>query len=463
MKGAPFLEPPQADPTSLWQLFASVIFLIALVELFLLASYEATFVLLSRSSLEKLVENGVERASAMLKIYEPRHRLRLMARLGEALGVITCALSLLYIVGPIYTSYGLPNYYGFITAFLGTLFAAFLVLSTPRRLRFDDDGEEMSIAILALAFVPLHALLSPFTLVLDRITSGDYSDEDFRAEKEEELRSIVESEGESGVIEESEREMIQGVFGFHDRIVREVMVPRVDMIAIEQSSSVQDLLALIKDKGHSRLPIYKDSLDSILGLVYAKDLLQLLVGRREIDVQTPLVDLIGSASGTMGDVEFIHPPYYVPETKKIDALLNDMRSNRTRLAIVLDEYSGTAGIVTTEDLVEEIVGEIQDEYDDDEELYQWQMPGEVLLANARIDIDDLNELFNSNLPSDGFETLGGFIFDHLGQIPEEMQNFQAESIDFTILKVDGQRIAQVRLKRLEQATSTNTEVKGLRN
>jgi putative hemolysin len=257
--------------------------------------------------------------------------------------------------------------------------------------------------------------------------------------------------------------MIQGVFGFHDRIVREVMVPRVDMIAIEQSSSVQDLLALIKDKGHSRLPIYKDSLDSILGLVYAKDLLQLLVGRREIDVQTPLVDLIGSANGTMGDVEFIHPPYYVPETKKIDALLNDMRSNRTRLAIVLDEYSGTAGIVTTEDLVEEIVGEIQDEYDDDKELYQWQMPGEVLLANARIDIDDLNELFNSNLPSDGFETLGGFIFDHLGQIPEEMQNFQAESIDFTILKVDGQRIAQVRLKRLEQATSTNTEVKGLRN
>jgi len=451
------LEPPQADPTTLWQLFASVIFLIALVELFLLASYEATFVLLSRSSLEKLVENGVARASAMLKIYEPRHRLRLMARLGEALGVITCALSLLYIVHPIYASYGLPNYYGFITAFLGTLLAAFLVLSTPRRLRFDDDGEETSIAVLALAFTPLHAMLSPFTQVLDRLTSGDYSDEDFRAEKEEELRSIVESEGESGVIEESEREMIQGVFGFHDRIVREVMVPRVDMIAIEQESTVQDLLALIKDKGHSRLPIYKESLDNILGLVYAKDLLQLLVGRREIDAQTPLVDLIGHANGTLGDVEFIHPVYYVPETKKIDALLNDMRSNRTRLAIVLDEYSGTAGIVTTEDLVEEIVGEIQDEYDHEEELYQWQVPGEVLLANARIDIDDLNELFNSNLPSDGFETLGGFIFDHLGQIPEEMQNFQAESIDFTILNVDGQRIAQVRLKRLEQGTNTNTE------
>ncbi len=456
MKGVTFLEPPQADLSFLWQLFASSVFFAALLELFLLASYEATFVLLSRSSLEKLNENGVARASLMLRIYEPRHRLRLMARLGEALGVITCALSLLYIVRPLYVSYGLPNSYGFITAFLGTLLAAFLVLSTPRRLRFDDDGEETKIAAMAIAFVPLHAILYPFTQILDRLTSGDYSDEDFRAEKEEELRSIVESEGESGVIEESEREMIQGVFGFHDRIVREVMVPRVDMIAIEQSSSVQDLLALIKEKGHSRLPIYKESLDNIRGLVYAKDLLQLLVGR-QTDTQTPLVDLIDTESGTMGDVGFIHSPYYVPETKKIDALLNDMRSNRTRLAIVLDEYSGTAGLVTTEDLIEEIVGDIRDEYDDEEELYQWQVPGQVLLANGRIDIDDLNDLFNSNLPSEGFETLGGFIFDHLGQIPGEKQNFQAESIDFTIIKVEGQRIAQVCLKRLEPAARADTE------
>ena len=117
MEGATFLEPPQADPSFLWQLFASALFLIALLELFLLASYEANFVLLSRTSLEKLAENGVARASAMLKIYEPRHRLRLMARLGEALGVITCALALLYIVSPLYASYGLPISYGLFRPF----------------------------------------------------------------------------------------------------------------------------------------------------------------------------------------------------------------------------------------------------------------------------------------------------------------------------------------------------------
>ncbi len=445
------MEPPQADPLQFWQLIASAVFLLALLELFLLASYESTFILLSRSSLEKLVENGVPRARAMLKIYEPRHRLRLMARLGEAFGVISCSLSLLYIVHPLYAANGLPPSYSLATSFLGALFAVFLVLSAPRRLRFDEEGEENRIAPLAMAFVPVHAFLAPLTGLLDKLTSGDYSDEDFRAEKEEELRSIVESEGESGVIEESEREMIQGVFGFHDRIVREVMVPRVDMVALEQSATLYDLITQIKEKGHSRLPIYDESLDKIRGIAYAKDLLHLLLlDNGGVDLQTPLKQLIDAPEGS-ATIEFIHAPYYVPETKKIDILLNDMRSNRMRMAIVLDEYSGTAGLVTTEDLVEEIVGDIQDEYDDDEEeFFQWVAPGETLLANARIDIDDINDLLGINLPSDnGFETLGGYIFDHLGQIPAEGQSFQADSLEVTILKVDGQRIGQVQLKRLE--------------
>ena len=185
------MEPPQADPSQLWQLVASAVFLLALLELFLLASYEATFILLSRSSLEKLVENGVPRARAMLKIYEPRHRLRLMARLGEAFGVISCSLSLLYLVHPLYAANGLSPSYSFATSFLGALFAVFLVLSAPRRLRFDEEGEESRIAPLAMAFVPVHTFLAPFTSLLDKLTSGDYSDEDFRAEKEEELRSKI--------------------------------------------------------------------------------------------------------------------------------------------------------------------------------------------------------------------------------------------------------------------------------
>ncbi len=437
------MEPPQVDLSSI--VYAALVGAISLIWLFLVASYETTFAILSKSILEKMIESGVSHARAMLRIYEPRLRLRLMARLGEAIGATVLAFSLFFLAQALLVPYILLSYIPVAVALLGAL-GLFMIVATPRRIRFDEEGEEAHIPVLALAYTPVHALLLPLTNLLELLSSFDYSDEDFRAEKEEELRSIVESEGESGVLEEGEREMIESVFGFHDRVVREVMVPRVDMVAIDQSASLQDLLDLIKDKGHSRLPIYRESLDHIQGLVYAKDLLQILVSRPEVNLATLIEELLTSQQ--VGDLRFTHEPYYIPETKKIDVLLNDLRANRIRLAIVLDEYGGTAGLVTTEDLVEEIVGEIQDEYDEEEELHHWQVPGEVLIANARIDIDDLNGLLSTDLPRAGFETLGGFIYDHLGSIPAEGLVFKANDLELDILKVEGQRIAQVKLRRL---------------
>ena len=433
------MEPPQVDLSLV--AYAALVGTISLVWLFMVASYETTFAILSKSVLEKMAETGVSHAHAMLRIYEPRLRLRLMARLGEAIGSIVLALSLFFLA----QSLTLPSYISAAVALLGAL-GLFMVVATPRRIRFDEEGDEVRVPIVALAYVPVHALLLPLTNLLELLSSFDYSDEDFRAEKEEELRSIVESEGESGVLEEGEREMIEGVFGFHDRIVREVMIPRVDMVAIDQVASLKDLIDLIRDKGHSRLPIYRESLDHIQGIVYAKDLLQILVSRPEIDLATPINQLLTSQQED--DLRFTHEPYYIPETKKIDILLNDLRANKIRLAIVLDEYGGTAGLVTTEDLVEEIVGEIQDEYDEEEALHHWEVPGEVLIANARIDIDDLNKLLSTDLPRTGFETLGGFIYDHLGSIPAEGLAFKVNDLELDILKVEGQRIAQVKLRRL---------------
>ena len=439
------MEPPQVDLSSV--AYAALVGAISLGWLFLVASYEATFAILSKSVLEKMAENGVSHAHTMLRIYEPRLRLRLMTRLGETIGVTVLALALFFLVQALLVPYALSSYIPAAVALLGAL-GLFMIVATPRRIRFDEEGDEVRIPVIALAYTPVHPLLLPLTNLLELLSSFDYSDEDFRAEKEEELRSIVESEGESGVLEEGEREMIESVFGFHDRIVREVMVPRVDMVAIEQSASLQNLLDLIRDKGHSRLPIYRESLDHIQGLIYAKDLLHILVSRPDVDLATPINQLL--ASRQEGDLRFTHEPYYIPETKKIDVLLNDLRANKIRLAIVLDEYGGTAGLVTTEDLVEEIVGELQDEYDEEEELHHWQVPGEVLIANARIDIDDLNELLSTDLPRAGFETLGGFIYDHLGSIPAAGLVFTVDPLDleFDILKVEGQRIAQVKLRRL---------------
>lgn len=433
------MEPPQVDLSLI--AYTALVGTISLVWLFVVASYETTFAILSKSVLEKMVEGGVSHTQAMLRIYEPRLRLRLMTRLGEAIGIIVLALSLFFLA----QAFALASYISAAIALLGAL-GLFMVVATPRRIRFDEEGDEVRVPIVALAYVPVHALLLPLTNLLERLSSFDYSDEDFRAEKEEELRSIVESEGESGVLEEGEREMIEGVFGFHDRIVREVMIPRVDMVAIDQSASLKGLIDLIRDKGHSRLPIYRESLDHIQGIVYAKDLLQILVSRPEIDLATPINQLL--ASQQEDDLRFTHEPYYIPETKKIDILFNELRANKIRLAIVLDEYGGTAGLVTTEDLVEEIVGEIQDEYDEEEALHHWEVPGEVLIANARIDIDDLNKLLSTDLPRTGFETLGGFIYDHLGSIPVEGLAFKVNDLELDILKVEGQRIAQVKLRRL---------------
>jgi len=439
------LEPPQVDLSSVAS--AALVGAISLGWLFLVASYEATFALLSKSVLEKMAENGVSHARTMLRIYEPRLRLRLMTRLGETIGVTILTLALFFLVQALLVPYALSSYIPAAVALLGAL-GLFMIVATPRRIRFDEEGDEVRIPVIALAYTPVHPLLLPLTNLLELLSSFDYSDEDFRAEKEEELRSIVESEGESGVLEEGEREMIESVFGFHDRIVREVMVPRVDMVAIEQSASLQNLLDLIRDKGHSRLPIYRESLDHIQGVIYAKDLLHILVSRPDVDLATPINQLLTSRQE--GDLRFTHEPYYILETKKIDVLLNDLRTNKIRLAIVLDEYGGTAGLVTTEDLVEEIVGELKDEYDEEEELHHWQVPGEVLIANARIDIDDLNELLSTDLPRAGFETLGGFIYDHLGSIPAAGLVFTVDPLDleFDILKVEGQRIAQVKLRRL---------------
>ena len=427
------MEPPQVAEL--------VLTILSCAALFVLASYEATFGVLPRSSLERMREARVPRAALMLRVHEPRHRLLLISRLGQGFCAAALTLSLYFLLRSHLDAKWAA------LAVTAVVVLCLLFASTARRVRFEVEGEDARIPTFTLLYVPVHILLAPLASVVQRVAAADYSDEEFKAEKEEELRSLVDSEGETGVLDEGERDMIQGVFGFHDRVVREVMVPRVDISAVEMSGTVADLLNTIRDQGHSRVPVYEESLDSIRGILYAKDLLQLLERPNTVDGDSPMADLVDPAS--LGDPEglhLLHEPFYVPETRKIDQLLRDLRQARTRLAIVVDEYGGTAGLVTTEDLVEEIVGELQDEYDAEETLYHWQ-PDEVLVVNPRINMEELNELLASDLPSDGFDTLGGLIYDHLGHVPDPGQSIFVPGFEITILAVDGQRISQVQMKR----------------
>jgi len=246
---------------------------------------------------------------------------------------------------------------------------------------------------------------------------------------EEELKMLVEAGEEDGVLEEEEKEMIHSIFEFTDTTVKKVMVPRIDMECIEVSASIDELLDLILECGHTRIPVYEETVDAILGIIHAKDLLQAV--------------RYGKDSISMHDV--MRPAYFIPEGKMVDELLAEFKKSKIQMAIVRDEYGGTAGLVTIEDLLEEIVGEIQDEYDVEEPLIQ-KLDETTAIVNARMNIDDLNEELSLEIPEgEEYETVGGFVFGLFGRQPEIGESISYENIDFTIEAVEGGRINTIRV------------------
>ncbi len=254
---------------------------------------------------------------------------------------------------------------------------------------------------------------------------------------EEELKEMVEAVEEEGVIEEEEKEMIASIFEFGDTVVRQVMVPRIDMKVMDVNGSVDDILAQIHEFGHSRIPVFQDNVDRITGVIHAKDLLRVLRGH-------------GGHEVSLG--ELMKPAFFVPENKKVSDLLREFRANKLQMAIVRDEYGGTAGLVTVEDLIEEIVGEISDEYDTEETPFTIQDGGSALV-DARMSIDDLNEQLGTGFPEGEFETIGGLVFGLLGKEPEVGDSVTCEG---WLLTVAGKEDRRLRTIRLDPAESGQT-------
>jgi putative hemolysin len=257
---------------------------------------------------------------------------------------------------------------------------------------------------------------------------------------EEELRLLVSVGEEEGVLEEEETEMIHSIFEFADTTVREVMVPRIDMVTLEDDATVDEAVDLALQAGFSRIPVYKESIDDIIGVLYTKDMLKQL---REDHNTLPIRDLV-------------RPAYFVPETKKLDDLLREIRQKRVHMVIVVDEYGSVAGLVTIEDLVEEIVGDIQDEYDREEKLYEKVSENEYIF-DAKINIDEFNELMDTKLDNTGYETLGGFLYAQLDKIPVVGDTIKFNNLTFTVLTTRGRRITQVRVVRDQKDQVSPTE------
>ncbi len=265
---------------------------------------------------------------------------------------------------------------------------------------------------------------------------------------EAELKSMVDAGHEGGVLEGDERQMIYSIFELGDTLVREIMLPRIYINALDVSTPLSEAVDALIKSGHSRVPVYAESVDNILGLLYAKDLLRVwnkaFAGNQ-------------ASAGNQGEQidslrSLLRPATFVPEAKKVDELLAEMQTGHVHMAMVVDEYGGIAGLVTLEDIFEEIVGEIQDEYDQSEEAPYMQVGEGEYVFQGRVDLRDFNEVMGSQLPTEETETLGGFIYEQVGRVPSSGESLQVGDINLTIEQVTGRRIRKVRAKK--QPTET---------
>jgi CBS domain containing-hemolysin-like protein len=284
-----------------------------------------------------------------------------------------------------------------------------------------------SARLLILIFTPVVVLLMAFSKLFARVLGGDSL---AVSVTEEEIMTLVDAGQKEGTIEDEEKAMIYSVLQFGETAVREVMVPRIDIVAVEINTPLEVALGKFVETGHSRIPVYDEKIDNIEGLLYAKDLLSLWHngGPKPQSIR-----------------ELMRPAYFVPESKRADLVFKEMQNSKIHLAVVVDEYGGTAGIVTIENLIEEIVGDIQDEYDLEEEAeYVQHSEGEYTI-DASMNLDDFNELLHVNLPTEDSDTLGGYIYSQLGRVPTagEVLDDTEHLLTLRVESVEGRRIRKV--------------------
>ncbi len=286
----------------------------------------------------------------------------------------------------------------------------------------------------------LEKLLSPvikvFTVLIERfIGESNLIKSAFLSE--EEIRRFVNVSEEEGVIKEIESEMIHSIFDFDDTLVREIMVPRIDIVCISKEATIEEIVEVAVENGHSRIPVYENNIDDIGGLIYVKDLLNLIL---KDDKEYTLED-------------FIKPIYFIPETKPINQLLAEMKRRKEHMAIVLDEYGGTSGLITIEDLLEEIVGDIQDEYDLEPQKIELLNEKELMVEGA-VDIDKINQILPEPLPdSEEYETISGLVLHYLGYFPDE-----GEKIDINNYTVKIDEIIEHRIEKIKIVSENKIEV-----
>jgi len=391
----------------------------------LLSGAEAAYFSLGRIRLKELAEQQEKSTSPLAPLLTQPHELLVTLLVGITVVNIGASALAAAIAEQLFGTKGLAIAIAGMILML-TVFGEVLpmTLAVEHPLRF-SAWVNRPVVWLSTLLKPIRLGLGAFTALTLRIVGSERR----RGQpeiSEEELRTLVDVGAREGVVDRTEREMIHKVFELEDTLVREVMVPRPDMFCLEVTTPTDQILPMLREQLHSRVPVFEENIDQIVGVLYTKDLLPFLGGL------PPTFDLR----------PHLHPPYFVPGSKRADTLLREFQAKKLHLAIVVDEYGDTAGLVTLEDLLEELVGEIRDEYDEDERLIQRVTP-RVFRVSGRLPIDELNTATGLQIPDDSFDTVGGWVLDLFGRVPHKGEKKEVDGVRVAVEKVERTRVLEV--------------------
>ncbi|CAN5308904.1 MAG: HlyC/CorC family transporter [Gemmatimonadetes bacterium] len=406
------------------------------------AACEGAFLALSSSPDASFAETARPQMSRVSLLLRRSDRLKHGIALGQLLAIVWVAT--MSYQAAWWVAGGRPGAGGFSVAVLVTAFLMLVFADmAPKSAAMERPAAWARTAgpllvMWMLVTLPLTTLLAGLVSRSQRLLGPGRTEAPFLSE---DARSIVAEASEKAELERDERQMITSIFSFGDTTVREVMTPRPDVVAVDIGADWSEVVRKVGEAEHSRVPVYRDELDAIVGVLHAKDLLPYVHGQDEPPME--ISDLLWE-------------PTFVPEAKKIDDLLREFQTEKTHLAIVVDEYGGTAGIVTLEDILEELVGDIQDENDREEPLVESLPDGELRL-DGRLDFDDFNELTGSRFEAEEVETIGGLVARELGRVASGGEVVSIDDWTFRVEEVDGKRIVKVRARR-ESTGQENNEM-----